>query len=129
MCKKNLERRVQVEIAQQHDMSMHQRLLDTLHECEAICEYTEASLLMSGDIRNRAEQLRLLRDCADMCSHTARSVARHSGFAKSTAALCAQVCKICGDHCLRHRDQLSQDCGRICLHCADECNRFAMTRM
>lgn len=109
-----------------HHENPHSRLLGILHECEAVCEFTEATLLMSGAAQHRVEQLRLLRDCADICAHTARSIARHSVFAKSTAALCAQICKVCGDHCLRHPDELSQNCGRICLHCAEECRRFSM---
>jgi len=112
----------------QYDMRPQQRLLNVLHECEATCEFTEATLLLSGAALHRTEQIRLLRDCADMCSHTARKVARHSVFADSTVALCAQICEVCGANCLLHPDELSQRCGRICLHCAEECRRFSMAR-
>ncbi|MGO4886549.1 four-helix bundle copper-binding protein [Anaerobacillus sp. MEB173] len=78
------------------------------------------------DAGHRKEQLRLLRDCADICTLTAKFVSRCSPFAKSLAALCGQICEICGNHCLHHPDPQSQTCGQICLHCAQECRVFAM---
>lgn len=103
----------------------HHKILGTIQHCEAICEFTEYSIKMEGS-SHRGEQLRLLRDCADICTLTAKYIARCSPFAKSIAALCAQICEICGTHCLQHPDELSQRCGQIYLHCAQECRAFAM---
>ncbi|WP_019413471.1 four-helix bundle copper-binding protein [Paenisporosarcina sp. TG20] len=104
----------------------HHQVLETVQKCEVICESTEYCILqMKGS--HRKEQLRLLRDCADICTLTAKYIARCSLFAKSIACLCAQICEFCGKHCLQHPDEQSQICGQMCLHCAQECNAFAMS--
>lgn len=104
----------------------HNRILDTLQHCEATCEDMTTMILRRMDIQRRVRQLELLRDCADICSFTSKYIARDSRFAKYTANLCAYICEICGNECLRHRDAESQRCGRICLNCARECKAFAM---
>lgn len=104
----------------------HHRVLETIQHCEAICEFTEYSILQMEGSSHRREQLRLLRDCADICTLTAKYIARCSFFSKSIASLCAQICEVCGKHCLKHPDEASQRCGQICLHCAQECRAFAM---
>lgn len=48
--------------------------------------------------------MRSLQDCADICTLTAKYLARHSSFSKSIATLCAQICEVCGHHCLHHPD-------------------------
>ncbi|MGG6313047.1 four-helix bundle copper-binding protein [Paenibacillus macerans] len=105
---------------------LHSSLLEALQHCEAVCEFTDSAIIQRGDAGQRRKQVALLRDCADICTLTAKYVARHSGFAKSLAGYCAQVCEICGNHCLQHPDELSQKCGQICLHCAQECRKYAM---
>jgi len=110
-----------------HSHISHDRVLETIQRCESICEFTEYSILQMEDSSHRREQLRLLRDCADICTLTAKYIARCSLFAKSIASFCAQICEVCGTHCLHHPDELSQRCGQICLHCAQECRAFAMS--
>ncbi|GEM_PF-579273 len=100
-------------------------VLRTVQECEAVCENTFTAVLGRQDGYSRATQLQLLRDCADICTLTAKYIARCSTFARRLAALCAQVCEICGNHCLRMPDRESQFCGRVCLNCARECRAFA----
>ena len=78
------------------------------------------------DLHLRHRQLQLLRDCADVCTLTAKYLARHSSFSKSIAGLCAIICEACGNECARFTDQESQKCAQICLHCAMECRAFAM---
>lgn len=51
-----------------HTMS-HHRVLEIIQLCEAMCEFTEYSILQIGGI-HRSEVLRLLRDCADVCTLT-----------------------------------------------------------
>lgn len=109
----------------ENHMSQH-RALETVQHCEAICEFTEYSILQMDSSSHRKEQLRLLRDCADICMLTAKYMARCSVFAKSLASLCAHICEVCGNHCLHHPDEVSQRCGQMCLHCAQECRAFAM---
>lgn len=103
----------------------HERLLASLHNCTDSCEHTSAHLLMHADIENRRKQLELLRDCADICALTGMYVARHSELSKYAANLCAYICSVCGNECLKFRDDESQACGRMCHICAKECSAFA----
>jgi len=106
---------------------LHHQVLETIQNCESVCEFTEYSILQMKDSSHRSEQLRLLRDCADICTLTAKYIARCSYFEKSIASLCAQICEVCGNHCLQHPDEQSQRCGHTCLNCARECRNFAMS--
>ncbi len=104
----------------------HTNVLNTVQDCEATCEHMITHLLMhSQDIHLRILQLQLLRDCADICTLTAKYLAGHSTFAKITANLCASICETCGNECAKFPDPESQKCAQICLHCARECRVFA----
>ncbi|MCL6479062.1 MAG: four-helix bundle copper-binding protein [Peptococcaceae bacterium] len=96
-------------------------VLRVVQDCEAVCENTATVVLVRPDVQARTMQLLLLRDCADVCTLTAKYIARCSMFARNLAYLCADICEICGNHCLRHPDPESQYCGRVCLNCAKEC--------
>lgn len=104
----------------------HERLVKTIHDCEAICEHMTTLLKRKPDVQMRMKQLQLLRDCADICGLTAKYVARNSPFAKTTASLCARICEACGSECARFPDMESQHCARVCMNCAKECRAYAM---
>ena len=108
-----------------YPMNTYERVLKTVQNCEAVCENTFTAVLGMQDVHTRSHQLQLLRDCADICTLTAKYIARCSMFAGSLAGLCAEICEICGRHCLMHHDPQSQYCGRVCLDCARECRGFA----
>jgi hypothetical protein len=113
----------------QNDYRLPQyRVLQIVQNCEAVCEYTRNEILNMEDIRSRQEQLKLLSDCVNICTMTAKYIASQSRFANSLASLCAQICEVCGNNCLKHYDKTSQACGQICLNCAQECRVFAKSR-
>lgn len=103
----------------------HENVLKTIQDCEAMCEHMMTFLKRRSDVQTRVRQLQLLHDCADICTLTAKYVARHSAFSKHTAHLCGQICEICGNECAKFSDEESQECSRICLNCARECRAFA----
>ncbi|MBC2582051.1 four-helix bundle copper-binding protein [Clostridium sp. DJ247] len=104
----------------------HEDLIATIQDCEAICEHMITHLMTTSDIQSRRRQIQLLHDCADICTLTAKYIARRSPFAKSTANLCASICEACGAECAKFPDPESQNCSQICLNCARECRSFAM---
>lgn len=104
---------------------MHKMLINTIQDCEIVCEEMTTMLKRRPDMHMRATQLRLLRDCADICGLTAKFIARHSMFAHNMAGLCACICEACGRECARFKDPESQNCARVCLNCARECRKFA----
>lgn len=99
------------------------QVLQTVQNCEAVCEYTKNEILKSG--HSRTKQITLLSDCAHICGLTAKFVASDSQFSKRLANLCGQICEVCGNHCLNQPDELSRACGQICLNCARECREYA----
>jgi hypothetical protein len=101
-------------------------LLRTVQDCEAMCEQTLTAVSGMPDVEIRTMQLRLLRDCADICGLTAKYIARDSMFTKALANLCADVCDVCGCECAKFPDCISQHCAQVCFHCARECRMFAM---
>lgn len=106
---------------------MSKCLLITLQDCEATCEHMTTYIKCRPDVGLRLRQLGLLRDCADICTLTAKFVARCSPYAKSLAKVCADICETCGNECLKYPDPESQNCGHICLNCARKCRAFAMS--
>jgi len=84
------------------EFSMHERVLKVVQDCEAVCEGTLTAVLGMPDVQARVMQIHLLHDCADICTLTAKYIARCSSFAKHLAHLCAHVCEMCGKHCLMY---------------------------
>lgn len=111
---------------QQNHVIDHSRILNTVQNCANTCDYMVNMLLLENDVRKRAQQIQYLRDCTDMCRFMVSLLARRSAFIGSAAQLCAYICEICGEECLRHKDAESQRCGRICIECARECRSLAM---
>lgn len=109
-----------------HMPPSHAGVLKTVQDCEAMCEHMTTFLKGKPNVHTRIRQLNLLRDCADICGLTAKYIARNSIFAKHIAHLCAGICEVCGNECLRFPDPESQQCGHICLNCAMACRTFAM---
>jgi len=104
----------------------HGGLIDTIQNCETTCEHMTHHILHMENCAMRKRQLELLRDCADICTLTAKYIARMSLVAKCTANLCAYVCEACANECMRFPDMHSQHCAQVCMHCAMECRAFAM---
>lgn len=101
-------------------------ILPVLQNCEAVCEHMVTYVATRPDAQFRAMQLQLLRDCADICTLTAKYIARNSFFARAAAELCACICEACGTECARFPDPQSQHCAQVCFNCARECRAFAM---
>ncbi|MDF2892170.1 MAG: ferredoxin [Clostridia bacterium] len=103
----------------------HEKLLKTLQECEATCEHMTTHVLRHMLTPPRAKQLELLRDCADICTFTSKYIARNSDSSKYAANLCAYICAVCGNECLKFTDEASQRCAEICHNCSRECKEFS----
>lgn len=100
--------------------------LQMLSDCTNMCESMCSLLLSQPDVQSRTYQLRLLRDCADICNLTEKYMARNSPFIRETCNLCACICECCGNECFRFSDQASQNCGQMCINCAQMCRAVAM---
>ncbi|WLR41358.1 four-helix bundle copper-binding protein [Bacillus carboniphilus] len=96
-------------------------LLQTLQNCEAMCEHTLTCLLYMNDSACRACQIQLLMDCGDICGVAAKFVARNSPCCQVILRACAQICEACACECAKYPDPESQMCAQMCMHCANEC--------
>jgi hypothetical protein len=101
------------------------RLLKTLHECAVMCERTIYRLQKHPEASKRSRQLQYLRECADSCNYSIKTVSQKSHFRKQVVDLCGLVCETCGTECLRYTDQTSRICGQMCMQCARECHAYA----
>ena len=72
-----------------------------------------------------ARCIELDRDCADICAMAAILMSRGSEYAKELCALCAKVCRDCGEECSKHQTDHCQECATACMKCAEECERMA----
>jgi hypothetical protein len=106
---------------------MHQSLLNTLQECAVVCQQTSVPLMSRPDATMRANQMKLMRDCAEICNLCVKYLSWSSPFSKSLCDFCAYVCECCANECLKFSDRESQFCAQTCLNCARQCRAFAMT--
>lgn len=101
-------------------------LLNTLEDCEATCEHMTTYIKGRKDVDKRTKQLKLLRDCADICGLTSKFIARKSCFAREIAGLCSYICECCARECMKYSDPESQNCAAICMNCSRECKAFSV---
>lgn len=99
----------------------NERLVQTVQDCEATCEHMAMHILSLPDVRSRATQGALLRECADICGLTAKILARNSVVDRQIADFCARIARSCGNECAKFSDAMSQQCSRVCLETAGEC--------
>lgn len=108
-------------------MAYHEKkLVKTIQNCEIVCENMTSYVKRQCDYQARIRQAELLRDCAAICTLTAKFIARESCFDKCITGVCADICQTCGEECAKFEDKKSQHCSQVCLNCAKECRGFAM---
>src|SRR5262245_51722150 len=102
----------------------HQSCIDACIECARACEECFAACLTEPHVAKMSQCLRLDRDCAELCWLTAGFLHRDSEFNHDLCAVCAEVCRACGDECRTHDHDHCQKCADACDRCAAECGRM-----
>lgn len=70
--------------------------------------------------------MRLLYDCAQMCSALQDSATLHSPSSIPLSLVVAEVCKRCGASCEGFKgDRPMEKCAEVCRRCADACSALA----
>ena len=107
-----------------------QRCIQLCHDCHARCISMINHCLTLGGRYADSAHIRLLMDCAQMCSITADFMARASSFHDRTCHLCAELCRSCAESCTRVAgdDQTAKQCAELCLRCAESCDRMASNK-
>lgn len=103
-----------------------QACIQTCFECELICRQTISYCLKQGGAHAEVRHIQLLQDCADICSTSARVMARESKFQSQTCSLCAEICLACAEECEKMGDdEIMKSCAEACRRCADSCRKMA----
>ncbi|ALD20719.1 four-helix bundle copper-binding protein [Hymenobacter sp. DG25A] len=103
----------------------NQAVLDALYRCISACENCATACLHEEDVQMMTGCILLDRDCADVCSLTARLVARDSEHAKHMMKECIEICQKCAAECGKHDMDHCKECAEACRACAHVCGQYA----
>ena len=95
--------------------------------CHQVCLETIQHCLAMGGRHAEQPHIRLLADCAQICTVSADFMLRGSPLHERTCGVCAEVCQQCADDCERMAggDQLMKRCADTCRRCAESCRQMA----
>lgn len=111
-----------------HHMSEDmRRCIQLCQDCHALCIQLIGHCLQLGGRHAAPDHIRLLMDCAQMCTITADYMARGSSLHDRTCGLCAEICRLCAESCERVQgnDQMVKQCVEMCRRCAGSCERMS----
>lgn len=110
-----------------HMMDEMTQCIQLCQDCHTLCIQMIGHCLKLGGRHAAPEHIRLLMDCAQICTTTADYMARGSSLHDRTCSLCSEICRLCAESCeqLRGDDQLIKQCAEMCRRCADSCERMA----
>jgi len=114
-----------------HHMSEEmRRCIQLCQDCHATCIQMISHCLKLGGQHAAPDHIRLLMDCAQLCTTTADFMARESLIHDRTCSLCSEICRLCAESCERVAgdDQSVTQCSELCLRCAESCNRMASNK-
>src|SRR3546814_9908754 len=83
--------------------SMFASCIQACSNCALVCETCASACLREDDVKMMARCIELDRDCADICRLAATLMSSESEFAKEFCALCAKICRACGEECEKHQ--------------------------
>jgi len=98
--------------------------MDACHECHITCLHMAMNhCLEAGGRHAEPQHMKLMLDCAQICSVAIDFMARKSEHHAHICRVCAEICRACAASC----EQLDgmEDCVAACRRCADACDRMA----
>ncbi len=103
-----------------------QMCIENCTQCSQVCEQLIQHCLMKGGAHAELRHIRLLQDCVDICTLSARFMNRESAFHHKTCETCAEVCLACAQDCERfHDDEMMSACADVCRRCAESCQKMS----
>lgn len=96
------------------------------HECAETCLETVNYCLQKGGEHAKAEHIRLLLDCAEICDTSHNFIARESELHGTVCNVCAEICERCAESCemIGGNDEQMKKCAEVCRKCADSCRQM-----
>lgn len=110
-----------------HHMSEEmRRCIQLCQDCHALCIQMIGHCLRLGGRHAAPDHIRLLLDCAQICTTSADYMARESSLHDRVCGLCSEVCRLCAESCehVAGDDQMVQQCVEMCRRCAGSCEQM-----
>ena len=96
-------------------------------DCFRVCEETAARCLDKGGAHAKAEHVRLLLDCAEICRTSSAFMMRGSAQHHVTCGACAKICEACAVSCEAMKDDADmKKCAEACRRCAESCKSMSI---
>lgn len=96
-------------------------------ESHSVCTETITHCLEVGGAHAESSHVRLLIDCAEICSISAAFMLRGSPTHKRICGICADICEQCAKECERFtEDARMQHCANLCHSCSHSCREMAL---
>ena len=103
------------------------RATEACFDCTQACVACADACLAEESVDKLRECIRLNLDCADVCYTAAVLGLRQPSSDKSISgalfALCAEMCRRCGDECMQHAEhhEHCRICAEVCRSCEQAC--------
>jgi hypothetical protein len=100
-------------------------------ECTYVCTTCADACLEESNATELRKCIRLNLDCAEICSVTAKLIARpgpqDQSLLQAQLEACAAACRACAQECEHHADAMEhcRVCAEACRECAEACERMA----
>ena len=105
-------------------------LVQAAAECTYTCTTCADACLEEEDPTKLRACIRLNLDCAEICSVTAKLIARPGAqdpaLLRAQLAACAAACRACAEECGKHAQmhEHCRICAESCRACAEACDRM-----
>lgn len=95
-----------------------------ISDCARVCNTTLSYCLKQGGDHVKADHLKAMIDCVEICAVTARLHERESPLHQQAMELCAQACKTCEESCEEFGDDETMKlCADTCRECYEHCSK------
>lgn len=105
-------------------MRSHTFLIEALYRCADACEHSAHISLDEPDLDYLLDNIKIQRDCADICLLTARMLSKGSIYVRDLVELCITVCRDCAEECDGQNMAHCSKCARSCRECEEACRKF-----
>lgn len=108
----------------QTSVRKYQTCIDTCARCLQVCNECFNSCLQEPNANARANCIKMLRLCSDVCSLAVQTMTMDHSEAKYICNVCRTICDACATECNMFKDQHCQQCADVCHECANECAKM-----
>lgn len=103
----------------------YQKCIDECNKCAQACYECFEACINEPDLNSRRSCVKILIECANMCTMSSGIMSMNGQFAKEHCKMCATVCDKCAQECAMFKDEHCQKCANECRTCAYECRKMS----